>query len=384
MRQPARRPIAVHVTRQARFVGEFALAAVASGLVATALEAGATPATPYPIQQANSWLLQLTRLYLEWLVMRRYFGWASQWTLASLAGRVFAGLTTPLTMWLNPLVGPQLAWLPARMLLTTPQAVVLSTRARMPWLWPVVQAVLGVTVSYVVGQGRTASAQEYTWVLLVNRVLTVVSAVVGAAVLAWMCRDELERHTERPPAETSTRLEFLIGWVAVHAAVIAILSATPTQSTGPVRGVQLGVALYGVAYLAGIAFVLSTTKEDWKAWSYAPAMVAGAWLVVSLTPLLFLVYYPLLRTKWTALGLTLALAQWSAIRRWSGGGWWLAAAVVGWSASQWLPASVAAVVGPGQLYRYPIAESAGIYAIVGLLTGLAVIYELRNGKVFAG
>lgn len=372
------------MTRSARFVAECALAAVASGFVAVAVSTTATPATAFSVPAAARWIVQLTELYLEWLVMRRYFGWASQWTLATLAGEMLAGAATPLMTWLRPLVGFRLSWFPVRMLMAVPQAIVLNSRARMPWLWPVIQAVLGVAVLYASQALCSGSVQTPTLAgSVVTRGVAIVGAVAGAAVLAWMCRDELESSTERPPAETSTRLEFLIGWVAVHAAVVSIVAATPAQSSGPVSGIRLAIVVYAVAFLAGLAFVLSTTKEDWKAWGVAPTIVAGGWIVASLTPLLSLVYYAMLLTKWTALGLTLACAQWFAIKRWSPGAWWLAAAVVGWSASLWIPKAVAAMVGPGQLYRYQIAEPGGLYMVAGLLTGLALIRELRRGNVFA-
>lgn len=366
------------MSRSARFVVELTLAAAASQAVSGFVFAGATFTEPGGLE-ARGWFVRLVAVFLQWLVMRRHVGWATPWALAWLVDSpLFAMASTTSTWfpaWISTSVRVAIWTTFARGL---PQWIVLSSRAPRSWVWlvvPAVQVWAGELVRALTGAGGMSADGSLTPSVAV-RAAAVVTSAFGAIVLAWLCREQLSG--EAPPEPLpATRREFLVSWVAVHTSVVGLASLT-SMATSSTAARSLIAALTLPAMLVGGQWLaLSLVPGTWRRWVLPSAIVAGAWVALSLVGF-GLSYYLLLATRTMALGFTLGLAQWFAVRDRSWGIAWLVATVVGWTAFIWVPQLGRLLVGAANLWRFPINDPTGYYAVCAVITGLALSWEWRR------
>jgi hypothetical protein len=372
------------VTRYLRFLAEYCLATAVSAAIAGALLAGANPAQ-LSAEQGRSGLALLIGVGLEWVVMRRHFRWGNQWAFANLAAISISSIVSSLARWTLPatLHYSLLTALTAILSQSLPQWAVLSSRTRRAWVWlfvPPATWLLGGYARQALGLQATGGHAAHG---IQFAAVGVATAVLAAAILAWLCRDELSANPTWPTASASRRREFLLGWIAAHALALDLTTWVAAFVGERSVAVLVGLVVYAGALIGGTLTVLSTTKEDRRRWVVAPAVAATGWILSAFTPLFILGYYLLLATKWTAVGFSIAIGQWFGVRRSWRGLVWLGAALLGWSSSIWIPLSFHAVVGPANTWRYPVGEPTAYYVVAGLATGLAYIWASRREGVFA-
>lgn len=369
-----------------RFVAESALAQVAGAVLGATVFAGDSVGDGYDRAATLSLISQLATVLLQWLVMRRHLPFASQWAFADLVSLPIAIVSSsvysvlPRTAMFG-LAFP-VAW--ATLSEALPAYAVLASRLDRAWRWLVVPGAIAAARTLfnaaVLGTAPMTAGTASPWAY---RAVNVAATLITLAILAWSVRDRFDEAGERPVPDTSTRVEFLLGWISMHHLLVGATTAL-AMFVASDRSLQLPVGIVGfTAMMAlGYAAVFSTTREPWRPWAKTVAFVAPVWLV-GVVLLTWPVYMVLLASSWMALGLTISAAQWFVIRRWSTGWVWLAAVAVSWTAALWLPRMVHALVGPANAWRYPIGTPPGVYLFPAIATGIALLFEFRRGPVFA-